>query len=204
MEVAESMSTIKIIGVIVAGIIVGAVLATFGLGGTLIYIEAHTMETTINGWSTTLDYGKWDGNILSRAAFSQVLPGANVAEEGVYWTTIVDSTGARLSGQHDYVIHFPAGGLPPNDAFWSLTMTDLTNHMVNNPLQRYNVGTYSGLVPNADGSVDIYLQHAPPSGNESNWLPAPPGNFKLWLRAYLPGPAILNGTYQVPPVVEVS
>ena len=26
------------------------------------------------------------------------------------------------------------------------------------------------------------------------------GNFKLWLRAYLPGPAILNGTYQMPPV----
>ena len=49
-------------------------------------------------------------------------------------------------------------------------------------------------MPNADGSVDIYIQNAPPAGNESNWLPAPPGTFKLWLRAYLPGPAILNGS----------
>ena len=39
------MSTTKIIAVIVLGIIVGAVLA-FLTGGTLIYIEAHTMETT--------------------------------------------------------------------------------------------------------------------------------------------------------------
>jgi hypothetical protein len=199
----ESMNKTKIIAVIALGIIVGAVLASFGLGGTLIYIEAHTMQTNVNGWSTTLDYGKWDGNILSRAAFSQVLPGGNVAEEAVYWTTTVDNTGSRLNGQHDYILHFPAGGLPPNHAFWSLTMTDVTNHMVNNSINRYNVGTYSNLTPNADGSVDIYLQTAPPSGNESNWLPAPTGNFKLWLRAYLPGPAILNDTYQVPPVVEV-
>ncbi len=198
------MSKGRTIAVIVLGIVVGAVLASFGLGGTLIYIEAHTMETTVNGWSTTLDYGKWDGNILQRAAFSQVRPAANVAEEAVYWTTTVDSTGARLNGTHHYRMHFPAGGLPPNDAFWSLTMTDLQAHMVNNSINRYNVGTYTNLVPNADGSVDISLQNTPPAGNESNWLPAPSGTFKLWLRAYLPGPAILNGTYQVPPVVEVN
>jgi len=116
----------------------------------------------------------------------------------------VDSTGSHLNGTHDYIMHFPAGGLPPNDAFWSLTMTDLKSYMVNNSINRYNVGSLSNLVPNADGSIDIYIQNAPPSGNESNWLPAPSGDFKLWLRAYLPGPAILNGEYQVPPVVEMS
>jgi len=200
----QKMRKRTIIAVIALGIIVGAVLASFGLGGTLIYIEAHTMETTVNGWSTTLKYGEWGNNILERAAFSQVLPAANVPAEAVYWTTTVDSTGAKLNGQHDYLLHFPAGGLPPNNAFWSLTMTDLQAYMVNNSINRYNVGTFSNLVPNADGSVDIYIQHAAPSGNESNWLPAPTGNFKLWLRAYLPSPAILNGEYQVPPVVEVS
>jgi hypothetical protein len=199
----ESMRNLKIIAVIALGIIVGGVLASFGLGGTLIYIEAHTMESTVNGWSTTLNYGKWGNNILERAAFAQVLPAANVPEEAVYWTTTVDGTGNRLNGTHDYILHFPAGGLPPNDAFWSLTMTNLQAFMVNNSINRYTVGTYSNLTPNADGSVDIYIQNAPPSANESNWLPAPPGNFKLWLRAYLPGPAILNGSYRVPPVVEV-
>ena len=198
------MSKTRIIAIIALGIIVGSVLASFGVGGTLIYIEAQTMETNVNGWSTTLHYGEWGNNILERAAFAQVLPAANVPAEAVYWTTTVDSTGSKLNGSHDYLLHFPAGGLPPNNAFWSLTMTDVQSYMVNNPINRYNIGSLSNLTPNADGSVDIYLQNAPPSGNESNWLPAPSGTFKLWLRAYLPGPPILNGSYQVPPVVEVS
>jgi hypothetical protein len=59
-------------------------------------------------------------------------------------------------------------------------------------------------VPNVDGSVDVYIQVATPVGHESNWLPAPAGKFILWLRAYQPDPAILNGEYHVPPVVKVK
>jgi hypothetical protein len=197
------MNKTRTIAVIALGIIVGVLLAAFGVGGTLIYLEAQTIETTVNGWSTSLHYGEWGNNILERAAFAQVLSAANVPEEAVYWTTTVDSMGRQLNGTHDYTLHFPAGGLPPNDAFWSLTMEDSNYYMVNNSINRYNVGSLSNLTPNTDGSVDIYLQNAPPSGNESNWLPSPPSNFRLWLRAYLPGPAILNGSYRVPPVVEV-
>ena len=50
--------------------------------------------------------------------------------------------------------------------------------MVNNSINRYNLGSFSNLTPNADGSVDIYVQNAAPSGNESNWLPAPSGDFQ--------------------------
>jgi hypothetical protein len=75
---------------------------------------------------------------------------------------------------------------------------------VTNPIKRYSVSDRSGLVPNLDGSVDIFIQNAAPTGHESNWLPAPSGNFKLWLRVYMPGQTILNGEYQVPPVVKVS
>ena len=39
---------------------------------------------------------------------------------------------------------------------------------------------------------------------QKNWLPTPAGKFKLMLRAYLPGAAILNGTYRVPPVVRAQ
>jgi hypothetical protein len=66
------------------------------------------------------------------------------------------------------------------------------------------VSDRSGLQPNADGSIDIYIQNAAPTGRESNWLPAPSGNFILWLRVYEPGEAILNGQYRVPPVVEAK
>jgi len=202
--VVELMSKMTIIAVTALGIIVGAVLASFITGGFLIYYEAHSMFTTVNGWSTTLKYGEWGNNILLRAAFAQVLTAANAPEEAVYWTTTVDSTGSKLNGTHDYIMQFPAGGLPPNDAFWSLTMTDLKSYMVNNSINRYNVGSFSNLVPSTDGSIDVYIQNAAPAGHESNWLPAPSGDFKLWLRVYLPGPTILNGSYHVQPVVEVN
>jgi len=73
---------------------------------------------------------------------------------------------------------------------------------VDNPINRYSVGDRSGLVSNTDGSMDIYIQKSPAQGHESNWLPAPSGNFILWLRVYEPDAAILNGTYKVPPVVK--
>jgi hypothetical protein len=83
-------------------------------------------------------------------------------------------------------------------------MGDAKNRFVANPINRYSVSDRSGLVPKADGSVDIYIQNAAPAGHESNWLPAPSGKFILWLRVYQPGETILNGTYQVPPVKEVK
>ena len=99
-------------------------------------------------------------------------------------------------------MHFPPEGLPPNDAFWSLTMADAKERFMANPLNRYLVGDRAGLVANADGSVDIQIKTTAPAGHESNWLPAPSGKFRLWLRAYVPGAAILDGKYTVPPVVK--
>ena len=122
----------------------------------------------------------------------------------MYWWTNEDGAGHTLSGQHNYFIHFPQGGLPPNNAFWSITMGDAKNHFVPNPINRYSVSDRTGLAQNTDGSVDIHIQNAAPAGHESNWLPAPAGNFILWLRVYIPGEAILSGEYTVPPVVEVK
>ncbi|MEO8282298.1 MAG: DUF1214 domain-containing protein [Pseudarthrobacter sp.] len=141
-------------------------------------------------------------SLLVRAACAKALPVVNVFEEAAYWTTTVDASGQSLSGGHGYVLHFPAGKLPPNDAFWSLTPTDVVGYMVNNTTNRYSVGDRSPLAQNADGSVDIYLQHQAPSRHEQNWLPTPSGKFKLMFRVYLPGAAILDGTYQLPVVVR--
>ena len=187
---------------IVQGIIVGGVLA-FLTANIIMNAVVKTMTTTVNGWRTTTKCGQPGNGILLRAACARTLPAVNVAQEAAYWTTTVDSAGRRLSGQREYVLHFPAGQLPPNDAFWSLTMTDVVGYMVSNPIDRSSVGSRSGLVPNADGCIDIYMQRAAPAGHESNWLPAPAGYFKLMLRAYLPGRAILDGEYHVPPVMKV-
>ena len=187
---------------VVQGIIVGGVLA-FITASLLINAEVKAMQTIVNGWSITLKCGEPGSVLLLRAACARALPAANLPEEAVYWTTTVDGAGHALNGQHDYILHFPPGGLPPNDAFWSLTMGDSQSRMVDNPINRYNVGDRSGLVPNADGSIDIYIQNAAPAGHESNWLPAPTGDFKLWLRSYQPGATILSGVYHLPPVVDV-
>ena len=122
----------------------------------------------------------------------------------MYWRTTVDSTGQKLSGQHTYIMHFPAGQLPPDDAFWSLTVSDARNHFVPNPINRYSVSDRSGLLSKADGSVNIYIQNAAPPGHEPNWLPAPKGRFICWLRVYLPGATILDRKYNVPSVVEAQ
>jgi len=187
---------------VVLGVIVGAVLA-FGTAILLVATGVPAMQTTVNSWSITLQCGQASNGIRVRAACALALPMVNLPQEAVYYTTTADGAGHTLTGAHAYRLHFPPGGLPPNQAFWSLTMTDPPGHLVANPSNRYSVGDRSALVPNADGSVDISIQTQAPAGHEANWLPSPSGNFKLWLRVYQPGAAILSGAYHVPPVVEV-
>lgn len=187
---------------VVQGIIVGAVLA-FLTAQVLMSVAVRSMTTTINGWSTTAKVGQPGNGLLVRAACARILPAVNVVQEAAYWTTTKDGAGRTLNGRHEYVLHFPEGQLPPNDAFWSLTMNDVAGFMVHSPIDRYSIGSRSGLAPNADGSTDIYIQRTAPAGHESNWLPAPSSNFKLMLRAYIPGRAVLDGTYHVPPVKRV-
>lgn len=188
---------------VVLGILAGGVL-TLLTAGVLINAQVKAMQTTTNGWSITMQCGEAGNGILLRAACAETLPAVNLPQEAVYWTATVDGAGQTLTGAHDYLLHFPPGELPPNQAFWSLTMTSTKGEMVANPSNRYSVGDRSGLVQGADGSLDIYIQHTAPAGHEANWLPAPSGNFKLWLRVYQPGAAILSGAYHVPPVVEVQ
>ncbi len=162
---------------IVQGILIGA-----GLAFVSAQIYARVKAKKFNGWITMFGLGEPSNG---------------------RWTN-TDGAGHALSGVHNYVMHFPAGGLPPNNAFWSITMGDAGNHFVANPINRYSVSDRSGLAQNADGSVDIYIQNTAPAGHESNWLPAPTGKFILWLRVYIPGQTILDGQYKVPPVVEVK
>lgn len=197
------MHSRSIITDLVQGIIVGGVLA-FITANLLINAEVKAMQTIVNGWSVTLKCGESGDGILLRTACAEGIPAANLPEEAVYWTATIDGAGRTLNGQHDYLLHLPPGGLPPNNAFWSLTIVDSQRRMVDNPINRYSVGDRSGLVPNADESIDIYIQQTAPTGHESNWLPAPTGDFLLWLRVYQPGAAILSGQYHLQPVVEAK
>ncbi len=178
-------------------------LVGFGLALVSAQIYARIKAKKVNGWITMYGLGEPGNGMFLRTAQAQLFLGpVNVQQEAMYWWTNSDGAGHALDGEHNYVMHFPAGGLPPNHAFWSITMGDAKNQFVANPLNRYNVSDRTGLARNPDGSVDIYIQKAAPVGHESNWLPAPAGNFILWLRVYIPGEAILQGKYTAPPVVE--
>jgi hypothetical protein len=185
--------------------VVQGVLIGIGLAFVTAQAYARIKATKVNGWITMFGLGVPGNGMFLRAAHAQLFPGpVAVPEEAMYWWANADGAGRTLDGRHDYAMRFPPGGLPPNNAFWSLTMGDARNRYVPNPINRYNVGDRSGLLSNADGSIDIYIQNTAPSGHESNWLPAPTGNFILWLRVYIPGAAILDGTYKVPPVIKTK
>ena len=185
---------------VIQGIIVG-----FGLALATAQIVAELKAVRVNGWTTMYKLGAPDNGMLMRAACALAFPGpVNAPQEAMYWKTSVDASNHRLQGGRNYKMHFPAGGLPPNKAFWSLTMGDAGNRFVENAINRYSVSDRSGLVTNDDGSIDIFIQNAAPAGREPNWLPAPTGEFILWLRVYMPDEAILGGKYNVPPVMEAK
>jgi len=161
------------------------------IGGGLAFVTAQVFArikaTKVNGWITMFGCSVPGNGMLMRAACAQIFPGpVNVPQEAMYWWANLDGAGRTLDGQHDYIMHFPPGGLPPNNAFWSLTMGDAKNRFVPNPINRYSVSDRSSLVPNVDGSIDIYIQNAAPAGCESNWLPAPAGKSILKKPTYEP------------------
>lgn len=161
--------------------VIQGILAGFGLGIATAYITAKIKSTKVNGWNTMLNCNTPGNSTLLRAACTLAFPGPiNILQEAMYWTTSTDERNRALTGTHDYIIHFPAGGFPPNHAFWSLTMGDAKNRFVENSINRYSISDRSELIPNADGSVDIYIQNIAPVDCESNWLPAPSGKFILW------------------------
>jgi len=160
----------------------------------------------INGWVLQTNIGTYGNNYLLRAAIAEGSIGANLPQEAAYPKAQVDSDGQPLNGANKYVMHFEKGMTPPAGAFWSLTMYNKTTHMlVYNAINRYTIGDRTpGLVYSPDGSLDIYIQHDRPTGNESNWLPTPEGDFFITLRIYQPKPEVLEGTYRIPPLQKVG
>ena len=175
-------------------------------GQKMIDTRVANYGPVINGWLVNTEVGAYGTNYLFRAAVVEHGFGGNIAQEALYPTAFTDSRGTPLSGNNSYIIHFEPGQTPPVDAFWSITMYNDKGLLVDNPLNRYLIGTYTeGLKNNTDGSLDIYLQNASPGADkESNWLPAPEGAFSMFLRLYLPQPQILNGTWQLPIVQRTT
>ncbi|MGO4407019.1 DUF1254 domain-containing protein [Bosea sp. RAF48] len=156
------------------------------------------------GWGFTTKTGIYGTDYLMRALVTAIGLGANRPQDAIYPTSLKDSEGRKYSGANKYVMRFPKGQLPPVNGFWSLTMYDADYFFVDNPINRYSISARQNLKSNPDGSTDLYIQNeSPGKDRESNWLPAPKGDFILMLRMYWPNeksPSIINGTWKIPPV----
>jgi len=133
-------------------------------------------QTVVNGWN---DPPKEAGRPTPTRDWLfrdvQMVAGfvANDPVEAVYLNVSRDGTGAPLTGVNRYTMTFPKGGLHDVNAFWSITMYNPQYNLVANPINRYSLGDRSGIKPNADGSLTLYLQTSSPGADkEANWLPA--------------------------------
>ena len=163
----------------------------------------------INGWNVLpMNVANFGTDYGTRAVVALIGLGANLPKDAVYPSAFVDGDGKPLDGANRYVVHFPKGEAPPVNAFWSVTLYDDNSFFVPNPINRYAVSSWMPLKKNADGSIDLYVQHASPGKDkESNWLPAPEKSFNLTMRMYWPqdkAPSILDGSWKPPVVRRVS
>jgi len=155
------------------------------------------------GWRRQIMLGQSFGtDLLLRAFVSHQAIGALETKEAAYPRCETDADGTPLHGGARYTIRFAPGQLPPVDAFWSITLYSAADYfLVPNLIDRYSIGDRTtGLMRDADGGLTITMQNLPPleTTARANWLPAPDGAFFLCLRAYLPRPEFLNGSYRLP------
>ncbi len=176
-----------------------------GYQSALSKIPASSQAEVKNGWQLSYGTGRYGTNYMFRASIAYLGLGANLAEDAFYPASYTDANGAKYSSDKKYVIHFANDQIPPVNGFWSLSMYNDKIMFVDNPINRYSLGSLSDppLVQNPDGSIDIYIQRdAPDSVKMPNWLPAPTsGDFSLTLRLYWPQQSALDGTW-IPPAVQ--
>ncbi|MFN8499702.1 MAG: DUF1254 domain-containing protein [Anaerolineae bacterium] len=165
-----------------------------------------TMARVVNGWQMNTDtMGVYGDSYLKRAIIAMVGLGANQTVDAIYPLSSVDGDGQAYDGANKYVLHFDKSNLPPVGAFWSITMYDAEGFQVANEINRFTVGDRDALTYNADGSLDIYIQHANPGPDKvANWLPSPTGAWNLTMRLYAPKSRVLDGTWNPPAVRRVG
>lgn len=101
----------------------------------------------------------------------------------LYPLCVSDGDGQLLRGEHSYVLRF-----------------------ARDELDRFALGDRDAPRFNADGSLDLYIQHANPGvDKESNWLPAPAsGVLGVTMRLYAPRPEGLDGRWNPPAILRTN
>lgn len=158
-------------------------------------------------WSTISNESAFGTDYFTRTAVAKSNILVNSPDETKYFYQDLDVSGARLDSANRYTVTFAKDGTPPVNGFWSLSVYNEHHFFVANSINRFSVGTKNkDLKLAADGSLTIYVQPDAPAEavQRSNWLPAPKDNFSLYIRAYWPKAAVLDGSWTPPAVHKVS
>jgi hypothetical protein len=158
---------------------------------------------TLGQWRIRFRLGRHGTDYLHRAAAACAGLEAGPADDELPVLTQADVNGQELSGRRGYYISFAPCNLPPVHGYWTLMTYDAREPLVDNPVERYSIGDWNGLVPEPDGTVTIRVQHADPGPEVPNWLPAPPGPFNLLLQLCWPQREVLDRRWTPPAVVPV-
>lgn len=178
----------------------------------LALIEANKAKlgSAVNGWVMTKGLGRYGTDFMTRAVVAAFGWPANLEQDAIYPFAEVDADGKPFSGANKYTLTFAKGQLPPVNGFWSITMYEIDQGwwFVPNRLNKFTVSPRNNLKANPDGSTTLYFQRESPGADkESNWLPAPAGEFIPMLRMYWPKeqtPSILNGTWTPPKIQKAG
>jgi hypothetical protein len=171
--------------------------------GNALHTALHTPSR--NNWLIPPDISQFGQDYLRRAVAAWVGLGASLPQDALSFLARADADGHLLTGARRYVLHFAPNAAPPVREFWSVTMYDDQRFFVRKGRTRYAIGDRDPLVWNADGSVDIHIQHTNPGLlRQANWLPTPANGFTLALRLYWPHQQALDGRWLPPAVTPVG
>jgi hypothetical protein len=160
-----------------------------------------------HNWSTISNEAAFGTDYYTRTAVAKSNILVNSPNETKYFYQDLDSKGERLNSANRYTVTFAKDGTPPVNGFWSLSIYNEHHFFVANKINRFSVGTKNKDLSFAkDGSLTVYVQADEPidATQRANWLPAPKGDFSLYVRTYWPKVEVTDGSWTPPPVKRVE
>jgi hypothetical protein len=170
------------------------------------------LGVTTNGWNIPpANLGMPGADYPGRAIVAMFGLTSNTPEEAIYYTSVTDGSGQKLTGARRYTLTFkePVPCIKVvAPGFWSVTAYDsATGYTTANPIGRYALGSDDQLKRDANDSFTLYVQRDNPGADrEANWLPISSGAFYLIIRVYAPVPEITGAlknpaAFQGPPPI---
>jgi hypothetical protein len=160
-----------------------------------------------HNWSTISNEAAFGTDYFTRTAVARSNILVNSPNETKYFYQDLDSNGGRLNSTNRYTVTFAKDETPPVNGFWSLSIYNEHHFFIANAINRFSVGTKNkDLKLSGEGSLTIYVQADAPTDpvQRANWLPAPKGDFSLYIRAYWPKVAVTDGAWTPPAVRKVN